>query len=160
MSEIAKETGIGRATLYKYFSSVEAMLLAWHEQQISAHLGLLTDARDGAGSGRDRIEAVLGTYARIAHEPGRHGDSELAAFLHRDEQKHVANARRQLHSMIRDLLAEGAVNGDVRDDVAPDELANFCLHALAAAANLPSKAALDRLVKVTVAALRPPAATS
>ncbi len=31
--------------------------------------------------------------------------------------------------MIRELLAEGAENGNIRDDVAPDELATYRLHA-------------------------------
>ena len=30
MSQIAEEAGIGRATLYKYFSGVEPILIAWH----------------------------------------------------------------------------------------------------------------------------------
>ncbi|MEP7020668.1 MAG: helix-turn-helix domain-containing protein, partial [Pseudonocardiales bacterium] len=30
MSRIAEETGIGRATLYKYFPDVEAIMTAWH----------------------------------------------------------------------------------------------------------------------------------
>jgi AcrR family transcriptional regulator len=30
MSDIAEATGIGRATLYKYFPGVEAILNAWH----------------------------------------------------------------------------------------------------------------------------------
>ncbi len=38
MLQIAEEAGIGRATPYKYFSDAEAILLAWHERQISAHL--------------------------------------------------------------------------------------------------------------------------
>jgi hypothetical protein len=58
--------------------------------------------------------------------------------------------------MIRDLLAEGAVTGDLRDDVAPDELARYCLHALAAAGGVSSKAAVHRLVRVVLAGLRPP----
>ncbi|MGH2817757.1 MAG: TetR/AcrR family transcriptional regulator, partial [Actinomycetota bacterium] len=37
MSQIAEETGIGRATLYKYFPDVETILLAWHERQINGH---------------------------------------------------------------------------------------------------------------------------
>ncbi len=55
---------------------------------------------------------------------------------------------------IRDLLIEGVETGDFRDDVAPDELASYCLHALAAASSLPSKAAVRRLVTVTLAGLR------
>jgi len=58
--------------------------------------------------------------------------------------------------MIRDLLTEGAAVGDVRDDVSPDELASYCLHALTAAGSLPSKAAVRRLVVVTLAGLHPP----
>jgi hypothetical protein len=40
--------------------------------------------------------------------------------------------------------------------VAPAELAGYCLHALAAAASLPSRAAVHRLVTVTLAGLDPP----
>jgi hypothetical protein len=57
--------------------------------------------------------------------------------------------------MIQDLLTEGAKTGDLRDDVAPDELASYCLHALTAASSLSSKAAVRRLVTVTLAGLRP-----
>ncbi|RUV80905.1 TetR/AcrR family transcriptional regulator, partial [Mesorhizobium sp. M5C.F.Ca.IN.020.14.1.1] len=38
MAKIAEETGIGRATLYKYFRDVEAILVAWHERQVTGHL--------------------------------------------------------------------------------------------------------------------------
>jgi len=153
MSEIAEDTGIGRATLYKYFSDVEAILLAWHERQISGHLAHLAEVRDQAGDGVERLEAVLEAYAFISHQSHRHRDSALAAFLHRGRQ--VARAQQQVHDMIRDLLAEGAKTGDFRDDVAPDELASYCLHAVSAASSLPSKAAVRRLVGVTLAGLRP-----
>ena len=152
MSQIAEETGIGRATLYKYFSDVEAMLLAWHERQIAAHLDYLAEVRDRGGPG-EPLEAVLEAYALISHESQGHHNRALAAFLHRDE--HVAHAQQQLRKMIRDLLTEGATRGVLRDDVAPDELATYCLHALTAAGSLPSKAAVRRLVRVTLASLRP-----
>jgi hypothetical protein len=94
---------------------------------------------------------VLEAYALISHESHGHHDTELAAFLHRDEQ--VARAQQQLRDMIRDLLTEGAKTGDLRDDVAPDELASYCLHALTAASSLPSKAAVRRLITVILAGL-------
>lgn len=154
MSQIAEETGIGRATLYKYFSGVEAILVAWHERQITGHLEYLAEVRDQAGDAGRRLEAVLEAYALISHESHRHHDTELAAFLHRDEQ--VARAQQQLRDMIRDLLTEAAETGDLRDDVAPDELASYCLHALAAASSLPSKDAVRRLVSVILAGLHRP----
>ncbi len=153
MSQIAERTGIGRATLYKYFPDIEAILLAWHERQIIGHLEYLADVRDRAGDARGKLEAVLEAYALISHESHGHHDTELAAFLHRDAQ--VARAQRQLRDMIRDLLIEVAETGALRVDVAPDELASYCLHALGAAGSLPSKAAVHRLVTVTLAGLQP-----
>ncbi len=154
MSQIADETGIGRTTLYRYFPDVEAILVAWHERRITEHLGRLAKLGKEAGDAGERLEAVLEAYALISHESRGHHDMELVALLHRDEQ--VARAQEQVREMIRDLLAEGAVRGDVRDDVTPDELARYCLHALTAATSLPSKAAVRRLVAVTLAGLRPP----
>jgi AcrR family transcriptional regulator len=159
MSQIAERTGIGRATLYKYFPDVEAILLAWHERLITAHLEQLTLVRDRAGDAGERLQAVLEAYALIHHQRVQrhrhdpHG-SELAAFLHRDE--HLAPAEKQLRRLIRDLLTDAAATGDIRDDTTPDELVTYCLHALNAAGTLPSKAAVRRLVTITLAGLRPP----
>ena len=149
MSQIAARTGIGRATLYKYFSDVDAILVAWHERQVRGHLEHLLAVRDRGDAASERLEAVLETYALISHE---HHGSELASLLHRSE--HVARAQQHLSDFIRDLLTEGARDGDIRDDVSPDELAHYCLHALSAASRLPSKAAVRRLVAVTLAGLR------
>lgn len=150
MSQIAEETGIGRATLYKYFSGVEAILVAWHERHVNGHLEHLAQIGNQVGAARERLEAVLEAYAHISY--GR-PSTELAALLHRDE--HVARAQQQLSDLIRNLLTEAAEAGDVRDDVAPDELASYCIHALAAASSLPSEAAVHRLVTVTLTGLHP-----
>jgi len=155
MSQIAEETGIGRATLYKYFSGVEAILHEWHERQINSHLDYLAEIRDQAGDARERLEAVLGAYALISFESRRHHDTELAALMHGDEQ--VAQAEQQLRRMVRGLITEGQKSHDIRSDVTPDELVSYCLHALTAARGLPSKAAVRRLVAVTLAGLHAPA---
>jgi len=153
MSQIAEKTGVGRATLYKYFPDVEAILFAWHQRQVTSHLEHLAEIRDQAGDAGERLAAVLDEYALISHRREHHG-TELAALLHRGE--HVARAQQQLTDFIRDLLIEVRATGDLRDDVSPDELASYCLHALTAASSLPSKAAVRRLVTVTLAGLRPP----
>jgi AcrR family transcriptional regulator len=151
MAQIAEETGIGRATLYKYFPDVEAILVAWHERHVTGHLERLSALQDQAGDAATRLQAVLEAYALIQRQ--RHATA-LGALLHRDE--HVARAQRHLHDLIRDLLTQAAESGAVRDDVAPDELATYCLYALAAASSLPSEAAVRRLVAVAMAGLRRP----
>ena len=149
MSEIALGAGIGRATLYKYFPDVDAILVAWHERQITTHLKYLAEIRSQAGYSSERLKLVLEAYALIAHQ---HHGTELSAILHQGQ--HVVRAQEQLNSFIEDILTQGAEAGDIRKDIAPAELASYCLHALTAAGSLPSKAAVLRLVKVTLAGLR------
>lgn len=149
MSLVAEETGIGRATLYKYFASVEEILHAWHEEQVSEHLRQLAGIGHGPGSPGERLADVLEAYAFIAH--GDHG-TELASLLHTDG--HLAAGRDHLRVFLTMLITEAADNGEIRDDIAPTELAAYCLGALAAARSLSSKAATRRLAAVTMSGLR------
>jgi AcrR family transcriptional regulator len=151
MSEIAEETGIGRATLYKYYPDVEAILLAWHERHVGAHLEELAATRSGSGTPAERLHAVLDAFARICHERPR---TELAALVHRGE--HITRAEQHLKELLQGVIAECVKTGEVRDDVSPAELASFCVHALTAAGGLSSKTAVRRLVEITLSGLRPP----
>jgi hypothetical protein len=141
------------------------ILLAWHERQVGRHLEQLAAVRDRPGAPRpgaprpgapaERLAAVLEVYARIVHaHPHEHPAADPGAQLHRRE--HVARAQHRLRDFVRDLVAEGAAAGAFRADVAPEELATYCLHALGAAGALPSEAAVRRLVAVTLAGLHPP----
>lgn len=152
MADIAARASIGRATIYKYFGDADSIIRAWHDREISGHLAELAAIKQAPGDAESRLAAVLGRYATIAGRRGGH-DAELSAVLHHDEQ--VARARHGLRQLLAELLAEAAVAGVVRDDMAPDELAAFCLHALGAAGDLSSRRAVRRLVAVTLAALRP-----
>lgn len=151
MSQIAQTAGIGRATLYKYFPDVDSILAAWHERQIHTHLEHLARVRDRTTTPDQQLEAVLEAYALISHS--RHGGAE-AARLH--QGSHVAQAHQHLQEFLADLLRKGAEAGMFRTDVAPDELAGYCLHALEAAGALTSRDAVLRLVTVTMAGLQPP----
>ena len=154
MSQIADRSGIGRATLYKYFPDVEAILVAGHRRHVTNHLRELTRLRDGGGSPGERLEAVLRAYAFLAYHRERHSTPELGALLHRGED--VTHAELQLVDLFRGLMVEATAARQLRDDVASEELAIYCLHALGAASSLTSDAAVQRLVDVTIAGVRPP----
>lgn len=151
MSQIATKVGIGRATLYKYFPDVEAILGAWHERHVAAHLAQLAEVRDRAGDAGEQLEAVLHAYAFMTFQ--RPQGTEIATLVHRGDR--LDDAQKQLQDLVRDLLIKAANTGCVRNDVPPDELAAFCLHALGAAAGMPSPAAVARLVDITSSALKP-----
>ena len=156
MSQIAEDSGIGRATLYKYFPDVESILVAWHSQQVAGHLDHLAVLRSrAAASPYERLSAVLEAYAGICYDIAHqdHG-TEITALLHRRE--HVAGPERQLRDFVRDMVAEAADGGEIRSDVAAEELSAYCLNALAAASTSASRAAVKRLVSVTLSGLRTP----
>lgn len=151
MSQIAKESGIGRATLYKYFPDLPSILLAWHERHIGDHLHRLAAVAEAAAPA-ERLTAVLRAYAELSAE--HHDGGDLSALLHQGD--HAVRAESHLHAFLTTLIAESAGRGDTRSDVPPPELAAFCLHALAAAPAHPAPAALTRLLTLTTAALAPP----
>ncbi|WP_427890139.1 TetR/AcrR family transcriptional regulator [Kribbella sp. GL6] len=135
MAEVAQRAGVGRATLYKYFGDVDAVLTAWHHRQVAAHLRQL----DGVWERTHRIDDVLEAYAFIRHEH----PPAAAPNLHRGQHA---------HDHLIEFVAERL--GDVRSDVPARELAAYAVHALDAAGAVPSKAAVRRLVAVTLSGLR------
>ena len=168
MSQIAEATGIGRGTLYKYFPDVQSIVIGWHERSIRTHLDRLSQVRDQADDPWGRLSAVLQAYALIDFEhhgspphhashhgerPGHLADPGLVATLHRGG--HTAQAETELRAMVSALIADAANAGQVRKDLAPEELTAYCLNALAAASSMPSKTAVHRLVAVILAGLAP-----
>ncbi len=152
MSQIAERAGVGRATLYKYFPDVESILVAWHQRHAASHLAHLEQLAQRSRDPGDALEAVLGAYALVVYERTRRaGGTDVVALVHHGNM--VAVIEEQLHRFLSDLLAEAARVGQVRGDIAPGELANYCLHALGAAATAVSKAACQRVVGLTLAGM-------
>ena len=152
MAAVAEAAGIGRATLYKYFPDLDAILLAWHERHVAARLERLTTMVQAGDDPHEALRAVLQAYAfserHAAELPELHGAG------------HASEARQQLLGFVRDLVSQGVAAGTLRDDVPAAELAAFCLHALAAARALRSREAIQRLVEVTLTGLAKPSLSS
>ena len=156
MSQVAERTGISRATLYKYFPSVQAILVAYHRRHIENHMEQLAKVRDQTRDPGRRLRVVLEAYARIhrhrvQHEREHTHGPELATLMHIDEE--VGYAQQQLQVLLRNLIEEAVEHGIVRDDVGAAELASYCLHALVAAGSLKSDAGIQRLVDITMEGL-------
>jgi AcrR family transcriptional regulator len=153
MSHIAAAAGIGRATLYKYFSDIEQVVAAWHDRQVAAHLAQLVAIREQPGESAERLRAVLAAYGRICQQRQNHADERTAA-LHHSQQANDGQAR--LIAIIADLIVEASTAGAVRSDVPPRELAAYCVCALEAASSTSTPAQLARLVQVIWVGLAPP----
>lgn len=152
MTQVAEGVGIGRATLYKYFSDVESILRAHHQRHVDEHLDELTELARGPGTADERLHALLSHYARICHYRARHGSADLSALLHQGAD--VSDAEERIHELFTQMLDEAAAGGGLRSDIAASELADYCLHALSAAAKAPDDSATTRVVELTMRSLR------
>jgi AcrR family transcriptional regulator len=147
MAKIAARAGIGRATLYKYFGDVDALLVAWHRHMIGAHLAALARVRAAHPEPAAALSAIATATAQIRH--GHH--APVAALLH--SLPHVRHARDHLTRLFGEVIAEAAAAGAVRTDIDAAELARFVVAALDAAPA--GKAATARLVELIRRALAP-----
>ncbi len=152
MGQVAERAGISRATLYKYFGGVEEILVAAHSERVNEHLTQLEAARAFAKSAGEGLHRMLIGYAQICFHRGKLAAPDLRGLVHSGEAHQRSEA--QLLNLFADAVRAAQQAGDARADVKPEELAAYCVHALAAATELSSKAALDRLVNLVEAGLR------
>lgn len=154
MSQVAQESGISRATLYKYFSDVDAILTTWHQQQVQTHLAELAAARDGTQDAQEQVQAVLTTYARVCRRRAEHGPGELQDLLHHGRD--LDTAHRRLVDLVDGVLAAAVAQGAIRADQPTSQLTAYCLRAMTAAADLPAGADVTGLVDLVMVGLRTP----
>jgi AcrR family transcriptional regulator len=149
MSAIASRANIGRATLYRYFSSVDQVFAAWQQQRITDHLDELRRAAVDTGQPvLIRLAGTLMTYVQLARH-GTHGD-------HHPAHPDLLGLHRHVASILSPLLAEAARLGHVRTDVPSSELASFCAAALGPIAQVRNRAQARRLVVLTTSAIGVP----
>lgn len=146
MTRVAGRAGITRATLYKYFPDVEALLSEWHKRQVSEHLAVLEKVRqETVGTGR-QLQAVLEAYALMLYDRQAHDSSPPA--LHRSA--HVDHAHHYLEAFIADLIRADVQDRTAEVSMNPTDLARYCIHAMGATSSLSSRDAVPVLVDVTV----------
>jgi hypothetical protein len=113
----------------------------------------LTAISDRSADPAERLRAVLTGFAFLSRHRGAH-PGDLASFLHR--ASHIEPAQQQLLALVTELLADAAAAGAACSDAAPEQLAAYALHALAAASELPDAAAVHKLVELVTSGLRSP----
>ncbi|MBN9209779.1 MAG: TetR/AcrR family transcriptional regulator [Microbacterium ginsengisoli] len=151
MADVAERAGVARATLYKNFPSVEAILTAAHAERVAAHLVRLEAALDAAPDAASALEDLINQYAEIAFQRARKGGPDLHGLLHKGGEHEAQEAR--LIELFARVIAAAQTDGIVRDEVAAADLAAYCVASIAAAGNLP-KTSLPGLAQTVMAGIR------
>ena len=152
LREIAREAGVGIATLYRHFPTREALVAAVYADQVSR---LTEGAREllmalPPAEALRRWMDLFGDW--IATKDGML--STLLAMIESDEIAH-AQTHTHLIAAIGNMLRAGHATGELRTDVTAEDVAAHLI-GIFTVAPLPEHAArADRLLDVLMHGLRP-----
>lgn len=151
MGLVAEQAGISRATLYKYFHNIDEMLTAAHAAHVAQHLSHLEALRGATTSAGAGLHAVLQGYAQICFHRGASAMSDLHELVHRGDE-HRRNSADATVLFTR-AVQDAQERAQVRTDLAAEELAAYCIHALDAAGQAATASAVNRLIDLVAESL-------
>jgi AcrR family transcriptional regulator len=131
MAEVAAAAGVGRATLYRYFPSREALLQALAAEALAEAGARLADA------GLDHVP-VEQALERIVRALVTIGD-RYAVLVREHVQPDPSELERLLGAPIRSAFERGAKDGVLRGDIPLEVLLELFGGVLAAAIGLPGQ---------------------
>jgi AcrR family transcriptional regulator len=124
MSEVAREAGVSSALLHYYFATRRELLaraFAFADTRVDAHVLALVGVE---GSGRDRLEALLGAY--LSPDPvvtedwvvwselwrSARFDATLRELLHKADLEWVG----QVAALLREGVSDGSIDASIEID--------------------------------------------
>lgn len=138
MVDVAKRAGISRATLYKYFSSVEAMLASFMISEVEQEHATLEQRLAGLDDPLERLHAVLSHLLVYFASPG-HRSASTVIDPHQFSPEvgaQVGAAMQRLHDMVRDQIVAAVDAGALRSGTDVEVLADVFQHLLTAGRTL------------------------
>lgn len=153
MRAIAREAGVGIATLYRHFPTRESLVDAVYRDQV---VRLTTGAREllarvPPAAAMRRWMDLFGDW--IATKNGML--DTLLAMIESGEIAH-AQTRTELLAAITTILDAGRAAGDLRSDVTAEDLAAALLGIFTVAPRREQEAKAGRLLNLLMDGLRPP----
>lgn len=151
LKQIARDTGVGIATLYRHFPTREVLVEAIHQEdlaQLCADATALLCTEEPARALRswmDRFADYASTNRETAHA--------LRAVLASDSAP-ASPAREQLRSAVQVILDAGAADGTLRDDVYAEDLVIALVGMFTTASSRAGRKRLDRMLDLLMDAAR------
>jgi len=150
MRAIAREAGVGIATLYRHFPTRESLVDAVYQDQLKR---LTAGARElleqlPPGAAMRRWMDLFGDWLATKHGMR---DTLLAVI----ESGEIGDARTQLLDAITSILDAGVAAGDLRDDIGAEDIAASLLGIFGVTASFGQHAQASRLLDLLMDGLRP-----
>jgi TetR/AcrR family transcriptional regulator, transcriptional repressor for nem operon len=137
MSDIMQATGLQKGGIYRHFESKEALALEAFDYAVGQMAARFTEALEGREHAIDRLEAVVGVFARLHDDPPVPGGCPMMnTAVQTDDAESPAlrdrarTAMDGLRTLVRQTVRKGIARGEVRADVDGDELATLMISTL------------------------------
>ncbi len=154
MREIAREAGVGIATLYRHFPTRESLVDAVYQDQVQ---GLIAGARDlldqvPPAAAMRRWMDLFGQWLATKH-------GMIDTLLTMIDSGAIADTqtRSELLQAITTILDAGRAAGDIRTDISAEDIAAGLIGIFAVAGNPQQHAQATRLLNLFTDSLRPQA---
>jgi AcrR family transcriptional regulator len=152
MREIAREAGVGIATLFRHFPTREALVDAIYQDQVARLTTGATDLLGGHAPAR-ALRLWMDLFADWMAT--KHGmTSTLLAMIDAGDIS-LARTRQELLAAITVILDAGAVGGDIRADASAEDIAAALIGILAVSAKRGQRPQAQRLFDLLMDGLRP-----
>ena len=115
INDIAKELGISKKTIYKYFDSKDEMISAVVDQYVELEKSGASMALEIDGTWSEKLQNVFGGFA--PDKPVRVSDELKRFFPH--EWNKIETMRKQRGDQIKVLFFKAMESGEIRSDVNP-----------------------------------------
>jgi AcrR family transcriptional regulator len=155
MRAIAREAGVGIATLYRHFPTREALVDAvYHDQVERLTVGAreLLEAFPPAEAMRRWMD-LFGDWLMT-----KHGMIDTLLAMIESGEIALAQTRAELLAVIDSILAAGRAAGELRADITAEDISASLLGIFTVAGKPEHRAQADRLLDLLMDGLRPPSA--
>lgn len=136
MADIMAATGLQKGGIYRHFESKEVLALEAFDYSVARMTDEFRRALAGKRGAVERIEAMIGVYARVVTTPPVPGGCPLlnAGVEHAEAGgplgARVRKAMAGFVALVRGAIRHGQADGEIRADVDADAAASFVVAAI------------------------------
>ncbi|MFF2073496.1 TetR/AcrR family transcriptional regulator [Kitasatospora sp. NPDC058162] len=152
MRAIARQAGVGVATLFRHFPTREALVDAVYQDQV---VRLTAGARELLAGHAPAQALRLWMDLFAEWQATKHGMTDTLLAMIDSGEISLAHTRQELLSAIATILDAGSTAGDIRADARADDVSAGILGMLAVAAKSGEPAQARRLLDLLMDGLRP-----